>query len=407
MRSPLPAFQAFAHDARAKSTTSDALDERLSGFFAVTKAAERLSTIDRSQRGAYLELLATDILPPSEQRPTLRHDVYDRPSDVIALLTERFRVEVELMEQSGCFEMAFATMSAVCQLASRSDLATRMLSTVHLGRVARSLGDLDVATDCYQTAVDISLRERDGPLAARAMIGLGLVASSRGNRPAERSLFERALSLAHPGGTVEMAACQGLMMSALSERRLVDALLYGWRAFDLTAPASDERSMIVGNLATASLHGDFAAAALRGFLHVLTLTDTARIRLPNIGGAIRAAARLLEGERVEALNREGDKESVRAQMPFETARFLLYAGEAWTTIGDREFARRRFNDALAIANVHGFFELSMRAEAAIAELERNTPSRSAPNLTAESIRVVSESEAVVRDGIGRLEALGV
>ncbi len=407
MRSPLPAFQAFAHDARSRSDDDGNVDERLSGFLAVTKAAEQLSTIDHRQRDAYVAMLANDVLPPSERRPTLRHDAYGRPSDVIARLAERFRVEVELMEQSGCFEMAFATMSAVCRLASRSDLATRMLSTVHLGRVARSLGDLEVAAECYQTAVDESLRERDGPLAARAMIGLGLVASTRGNRPAERQLFERALSLAHPGGTVEMAACQGLMMSALSERRLVDALLYGWRAFDLTAPQSDERAMIVGNLATASLHGDFASAALRGFLHVLTLTDTARIRLPNIGGAIRAAARLQEGERVGELDRAGDKEALRAQMPFETARFLLYAGEAWSTIGDREFARRRFSDALSIANQLGFFELSMRAETALEELEREASATPLTNLTAASIRVVSDSEAVVRDGIGRLEALGV
>ena len=54
--------------------------------------------------------------------------------------------------------------------------------------------------------------------------------------------------------------------------------------------------MILSNLALTSLHSDFTAAALGGFMHVLTLTETARIRLPAIGGAMRAAARLREDE---------------------------------------------------------------------------------------------------------------
>jgi len=407
MRSPLPAFQAFAHDARARSADSGDLDERLSAFLAVTKAAERLSTIMRDQQASYVAGLGADVLPPSNARPSLTHDVQRAPVDALACLAERLRVEAEQMERSGCFEMAYATMSAVCQLAARSDLTTRTLATVHLGRVARQLGDLETAVDCYQTAADESLRERDGPLAARAFVGLGNLAYMRGNRPAERSMFERALSLAHPGGAAEAAASQGLMLSALAERRLIDALLHGWRAFDLTAPESEERVMIVGNLATASLHGDFAAAALRGFLHVLTLTNTARIRLPTIGGAIRAAARLREDGRVRSLNHDGDIEAERARMPFETARFLLYAGEAWATIGDSDFARRRFQDAIAIATQYDYFELRLRGEDALEALERNQLVKPTVNRTAAQMHEYSDEHEVVRAGIGRLEALSV
>lgn len=407
MRSPLPAFQAFAHDAKSRSSSDDALDERLSNYLAVAKAAERMSVSRAAEHDAYLSELAADVLPPSDARPTLTHDVQPAPVESIARLAERFRVEAERMERSGCFELAFTTVSAVCQLTARSDLATRMLAAVHLGRVARQLGDFETAVDCYQTAADEALRERDGPLAARAFVGLGNVAYTRGNRPAERKMFERALSLAHPGGAAEAAASQGLMLSALAERRLIDALLHGWRAFDLTAPGSEERTMILGNLATASLYGDFAAAALRGFLHVLTLTNTARIRLPTIGGAIRAAARLREQDRVRSLDRDGDIEAERARMPFETARFLLHAGEAWAMIGDNDFARRRLQDAIAIASQHQFFELQMRGEDALELLERNELARPAVNRTAAEVSGYSNEQEVVRAGIGRLEALSV
>lgn len=406
MRSPLPAFQAFAHDARARSAEAADLDERLSGFLAVAKSAERLSTIARAQRAEFAAGLA-DILPPSDARPSLTHDVQPAPVEWLARMAERFRVEAEHMERSGCFELAFTTMSAVCQFTAQSDLTTRMLATVHLGRVARQLGDLESATDCYQTAADEALRERDGPLAARGLIGLGVIAHTRGNRPAERQLFERALSLAHPGGGADVSASHGLMLSALEERRLIDALLYGWRTFDLTAPGSEERAMILENLATASLHGDFAEAALRGFLHVLTLTDTARIRLPTIGGAIRAAARLQRNEQVRSLNQAATVESARAQMPFETARFLMHAAEAWATIGNRAFAKQRLQDAIAIATVHGFFELRIRSEDALDALERDTFVQPVVNRTAAQLDYSTRENAVVRDGIGRLEALGV
>jgi hypothetical protein len=404
MRSPLSALHAFAHDARTVATTDD-VDERLPTFLAITKMAERLSGLDAADRDAYLASLAGELLPVSDARPTLVHDAQAVPTDSLARLSERLRVEAERMERSGCFEMAFATLSAVCQMSSHADLTTRLTATVHLGRIARQLGDFETATDCYTTVTDEGLRERDGPLAALGFIGLGLVASNRGNRPAERSMFERALSLAHPGGWVEASASQGLMNVAIAERRLIDALLHGWRAFDLAPEGGETRAMILSNLALTSLHSDFTVAALGGFMHVLTLTDTARIRLPAIAGAMRAAARLREDEQVRSLNAAGDKESARAALPYEGARFLLHAGEAWMTVGDREFARRRYQDAQRLAVQHGFFEIRIKAEDALATMDVEERRALPANRTASSVSFDEEGERLVAAGIGRLEAL--
>ncbi|MEO7520660.1 MAG: hypothetical protein ABIW79_02470 [Gemmatimonas sp.] len=405
MRSPLSALHAFAHDARRTVASFDDGDERLSQFLAVTKMAERLSCLDATGRDAYLDTLAGELLPATDTRPTLVHDAQAKPIDPLARLSERLRVEAEQMERSGCFEMAFATLSAVCQMSLHADVTTRLTATVHLGRVARQLGDFETATDCYTMVTDEGLRERDGPLAGLGFIGLGLVASNRGNRPAERTLFERALSLAHPGGWVEASASQGLMNVAIAERRLVDALLHGWRAFDLAPEGEETRAMILSNLALTSLHADFTAAALGGFMHVLTLTDTARIRLPAIGGAMRAAARLREDKQLRSLNCAGDTESSRAALPYEGARFLLHAGEAWTTVGDRAFARRRYQDALRLAEQHGFFEIRIKAEDALAAMEVEDCRVPPANLTASLVSFEREGERLVAAGIGRLEAL--
>lgn len=406
MRNPLPAFQAFSQDvrARARDLSDAALDRQLADFLAVTKMAERLSTLETFQYDGYLAGVG-ELLPPSDARPTLVHDVQSRSREPLARLAERLRVEAEDMERAGCLEMAYSTLSAVCQMSSDADLTTRLTAVVHLGRIARQLGDFESASDCYSTVTDEGLRERDGPLAALGFVGLGVVAQNRGNRPAERAMFERALSLSHPGGGAEASASQGLMNVAIAESRHIDALLHGWRAFDLAENRPETRAMILSNLALTSLHADFTAAALGGFMHVLTLTDTARIRLPAIAGAMRAAARLREDQQVAQLNTAGDREAIRASLPFESARFLLHAGEAWATVGDLEFSRRRYHDAQAMAVQHGFFEIRVKAEDALNALDRTEAASPPANLTASSVFHDPESEALVAAGIGRLEAL--
>jgi tetratricopeptide (TPR) repeat protein len=407
MRSPLPALQAFAHDARALASMEDERAERLTTWLAVAKAAERLCVLGESERDAYLAEIPATLLPETEQRPTQVHDAKPAPTDALGRLAERLRLEAEQMERSGCFELAFTTVASVCRLVAHGGSVPRLTATVQLGRIARQLGDLDSAADCYQQVTEVALHERDGPLAAFGFIGLGNLARNRGNRPLERSLFERALTLAHPGGRVEAMASQGLMNVAISENRPIDALLHGWRAYDLASDESETRAMILSNLALVSLQADFAEAALRGFLHALSLTDVPRIQLPTISGAIRAAARLREHRRVHQLNAEGEAAAERARMPFESARFLLYAGEAWTTVGDIAFARRRYADAIAIAREYGFHEVVLRAEEALDRLDRAETPPSRPNLTSASVSHDPAGRAVAAAGIARMEALRV
>ncbi len=404
MRSPLPALQAFSRDAFETKQHADNADPRLSGWFAVTKAAERLCGMRRDDRQSYLLSLAHGVLPPSSARPTLRHDVTDAPAEPIAKLTERLRLEAEDMERAGCYEMAFATVSAACRLSRESDVVSQLTATAHLGRIARQLGDSGAATDCYEAVVAEATRVRDGPLQALGILGLGNLARSRGNRPEERRLFNVALALAHPGGTCETSARLGMMTLLLSEHRLPEALDHGWRAFDLTASDSDERATIVSNIAFAALHADFAGAALSGFLHVLTLTRVLRIRLPAIGGGMRAAASRNEIPVVERLGSIGDEEASRANIPFVVAGYALNAGLAWLRVRAWDDATSLLGLARSIGDERDFHEIVANADQALVEVQARQSRH-------EVLRVVEtpprRREEPVPEGIRRLETLAV
>ena len=403
MRSPLTALQAFSRDAHDTTDASHDTDPRLAGWLAVAKAAERISAMRHEARAPYASSLARTVLPPSTVRPTLRHDRQGAPTEPIAQFAERLRVEAEEMERAGCYEMAFTTVSAVCRLARETDLVSQLTATAHLGRIARQLGDSTTATDCYECVVTEASRVRDGPLGALGLLGLGNLARSRGNRPEERRLFSLALSLAHPGGTGEFSAQQGLMLLAMSEHRLPDALVHGWRAFDLSDEGSDARAIALSNLAFAALHGNFPGAALSGFLHTLSMTTVARIRLTSIGGAMRAAAARRNRSLVAELAATGQREAAVANVPFEIATFSFGGGQAWQTLHEWDAAVAMLTRSRDIARTHRFSELSTKADEALGQIEFARSVESVATPWVDDAR----QDAVVPGGIERLEALAV
>ena len=410
MRSPLTALEAFTRDARVATTVIGDAYPRLAGWFAVTKAAEQLCVMREDERSAYVATLAAGVLPPSPARPTLIHDAMQAPSNPLGRVTERLRVEAEDMERAGCFEMAFTTVAAACRLSVDADLVSRLTATAHLGRIARQLGDLGTAADCYDVVVGEAARVRDGPLGALGILGQGNIARMRGNRPEERRLYDVALSMAQPGGVCEGSAHIGLMNVASAENRFPDALSHGWRAFDVSPEGSDARVLALSNLAFAALRSGFAGAALNGFLHVLTLSNVSRIRLPVISGAMRSAAMKDDRQTVLRLEEVGREEASRANMPFEVASFTFHAAEAWLTLTDFDASRRLLVETRRIADEYGFHELGLKADAALTSFEqepfthRRAPT-SAPGSA--SIQTYATADDLALDGIRRLEALSV
>lgn len=402
MRNPLPALEAFSLDANAVSSPSHSGDASLGGWLAVTKAAEQLSYLQVKDRTAYLESVAASVLPPLDTRPTLIRDGQPTPSDPIARLAERLRVEAEEMERAGCFEMAFATVAAVCRLVARTDLVTRMLAIAHLGRIARQLGDYRTAEDCYTSVVTEAARERDPPMEAMGLLGLGALARMRGNRPEERRLYGKALVCSYPGGITERSARQGLMNVAISENRLADALLHGWRVYDLAPAGSETQAMVLSNMALTALKAGFFAAALQGYLHVLSMTNVIRIRLLAFGHALRAAAQLGDRARMTDLELVALEEAHRANVPFEVASFFLSASEAWFVLPDFAVATTRLERLEALTRTHQFHELAARAETLRDQLTAAPAPATVQTLNVAPTAAWGEDVAI---GIGRLAGL--
>lgn len=403
MRAPLTPIKAFVHDAKTLGQaggTSSSDDPRLSQWLLVAQAAERLAELKPMQRGEYAKMLGNSVLPLRADRPTQIEGDGRVPADAISELAERLRLEAEDMERAGCFELALTTVSSVCQMLARGSLTARLLATAHLGRVTRQIGELGSAVDCYTTVTDTGLAVNDGPVAAHGFIGLGNVAFTRGNRPAQKSFFLKALELAAKGSPIELSAHQGLMVTANQQGELADALLHGWRAHDLAPPDSEVRIDTLTNLADTALKAGFYAAAASGFDYVIQRTTLSRLRLPAIGGGIQAAAHQGNRQQVDELEELGRSEVKRAALPHESAKFFFCAAAARQTLGDRASVETLITASLQLADSYGFHELQLKAESLRDSLQVKSP---APK----PVRafVVDDGDPIVKDGIHRLSAL--
>ena len=152
------------------------------------------------------------------------------------------------------------------------------------------------------------------------------------------------------------------MNAAISEKRLPDMLLHGWRAFDLAPEHDESRAMIFSNLALTALGGDLNGAAVQGFLHILTITDVARFRLPAYGGLQLALSNLGDRARMDDFEAKAIVEGERSNMAFEVARFFVQSAEAWCALGDPERAEISLDRAESMLSNSTFHELSMRVE---------------------------------------------
>jgi len=406
MRKPLTPLQAFAEDARSAAARAIDLGDELITWLSVAQTADHLSMARGASRAAVLAQARALLVPFAEARPTMVHDARPAPESEIARLAEQFRVVVEAMEQAGCFELAYSTMSAVCRLTAAADYVTASLSTLHLGRVARQMNDLPTAEDCYVTMLNTSIRERDGPLAARGHIGLALLHDMRGNLPAAEAEYRLARALSVPMSSAFAAACQGLMSLAMSRDRLADALLYGWELYDATEHDFDARTAVLADLSIVAMNAGFHDAALRGFEHALTLSQVPRIRLITLAGAVRAAAHIRDTARVREFDSELVLDIARVNVPYAAAQALLHSAEAWTAVDVFDVAQSRIDEALGIAQRFGYHEYQFRGDALTAQLGAKRQRHQTQLAPTASVQATAyHADPIIEHGIHRLEQL--
>ncbi|MCC6244122.1 MAG: hypothetical protein IT353_14870 [Gemmatimonadaceae bacterium] len=410
MRKPLSPLQAFAEDARLAAERSVELGNDLLLWLSVAQSADQCCIARGTSRGRAVKQAMLLLAPFASLRPTMIHDARPAPDSEVARLAERFRAAAEDMERAGCFELAFTTVSAVCRFTASQpvdggDYSVAALAMLHLGRVARQMNDIEVAEDCYQSMLAISVRERDAPLEARGHIGLALLHDMRGNTPLSKEEYLMALRLATPFGGAYRSALQGLLTVALTQEKLADALLYGWQLHDAAADHLESRVGALGDLAGVALRAGFFDAALSGYLHARELCPQPGVRSVSIAGAMRAASHLGESERVHNLDAELLADLAAANLPHNSALCLLYAAESLHRVGFEDTAEIRRTACHEIASRFGYHEFTFKADALLTAWSSRVPAVDIAPRTAEEASEVGDP--AFDCGIARLRTLSV
>lgn len=330
------------------------------GWFSVTHIAMRVASLPPERRQWFLDTLPEEILPAWDRRPT--HVCHDcpPPSDPIAIAAEQFRVAAEDMERDGCFEMAYTTVSAAARLAATVDSSGTLSACNHLARIVRQLGETHEAEALYEGVIAEAKQRGYPSVAGYAFTGLGNLAIMRGNRPAQLEFYGEALRLAPKGTALESAARWGLMNHALAMNSLPDALIHGWRAFDLSS-TDEDRAGILSNLASVAYHAGFTQEAVDGFSRALGMTSTPRLWLSIAAAAAPAAGAAGRPAVLERLETEGRAHS-GVSGPFEGSQWLLGLAEGWATVRAWDSAARCAHQGRTLAQVHEFHEVVYRLD---------------------------------------------
>jgi hypothetical protein len=198
----------------------------------------------------------------------------------------------------------------------------------------------------------------------------------RGNIPAARVLYERALAMPGVAADSRSVAHNGLMHCAMSAQDFDAAAQHAWAAFEGACTDIEQTDMLI-NLAQLLLEVGHPAAALRGFAAAITRQPHPRSGLPALGGAALAAvaecashndehARMRARSVVRTVNHRVDALVVTlgdgAALPFESASALIEVSEALMAVGDAAASGRAAWRARALVIRHKFHQLAHRLD---------------------------------------------
>lgn len=302
--------------------------------------------------------------------------LYERTSsptsraECMAELVIATQAMAEEQEVAGAAGLAFAMLSGLMS-AFGTGIPQRAQGNVlaQLGRAARQLGAGDVARDMYESAIVVGYECDARDVVARGLLGLGVLALTRGNYPNARQQFERALLNADRARDPELirTAHHGLLNCALAAGDLDSAMVNGWNVLRLCI-APDSRAEALMNMAEiCRMTGEYDAA-IHVYVVAMEWTSRRRVRLHALSGALRASveiqrvtdARRFLAELEELLPTETDT-FARASIGVELAESLLM-------LGDVDLAATRLDDAIVVAHSGDFHEIVHRAEQVAATL---------------------------------------
>ena len=381
-RSPLDAYREDL--SRAQGRTRLAADDEF--WIILASGLRRVSQASARSRPAAARRLATAIVtlkeradigggaakPATEPLDVRRTGRPDAVADALrrfpdtesarALVTE-LRGSAADAEEAGGLLLAREMLTDLTDIAAHAPPLDRGLILIQLGRIARTLGELDTARDLIVAAGDLGRSSGARELEVREAQALAVLARTRGNHPAARTYFQTAADGAAELGLVDVSgmAHHGLMIETAEAGDFDAALRHGWQALSAARSQGAREAETLSTLAKLCEEAGYPEAALGGYTAALARTMAPRVRLPTLAGIASAASRVGDAGRVAQAERSIAEEASDA-FPFETARAWLAVGRARRALGDDTAAAEATAKAAALARTHGFHEIAHRAE---------------------------------------------
>src|SRR5258708_11223169 len=162
---------------------------------------------------------ATDAVDPEENR--------------VAAIFSLTRDVAQAAERAGALHTSYSLLATLDRIPYHDAPVEYGRVLAQRARVARKADSLDVAETLYRRVSAIGRECKSPELEARALIGRGIVAQTRGNHPAAHRLFTIAARMAERAGRVDLVrlAHHSLMVLAARRGEVREALPPGGGAF--------------------------------------------------------------------------------------------------------------------------------------------------------------------------------
>jgi tetratricopeptide (TPR) repeat protein len=239
--------------------------------------------------------------------------------------------------------------------------------SVQRARIARKLGELEVAEALYERAARTARRTQDAGAVGRAWIGRGIVARRRGNYPASRAHYQRALAVGRRIGDADLLrdAHHGMLIVSGASGDHARALVHGWEAFQRSQGDATKEAEILGNLGAVCTLLEAHEAGAGAYGAAASRTASTRVRLPALAGLAVCLAHLGDVEGLETVTAHLERLLVDESLPYERATALTRLGEAWGVLSAQPRAVGYAERGLALAREYAFHELTFEADAVL------------------------------------------
>jgi tetratricopeptide (TPR) repeat protein len=303
----------------------------------------------------------------------------------------------KLMADAGAFRLAGGLLDALLRADASLNAVQRGRILAKRARISWLAGEIDDAQARYAFVETLGRRARSAELKVRAWNGFVALAQMRGNYPEVQRYARRAARLADRDDmrALSRTAHYGLLVAAAVERRFDDALIEGWKVYELSSGDSIDEAGALQNLGQVLLDSGHAAVGEIAFSAVCARPLPARILLPALGGLAIASAAADHEPTMEWAVREirGMRRSAAPRYAVTSA--LLECAVALAIVGRETEASSCATESLALAKRYGFHEIEIRAETLLQRKEKHErsgdPARLRPR-TASVVRRISSLE---------------